>query len=109
MAFLTIFALRRPWAGIAPAKPFSCISPVQGLSITCLGGPESPSESPYLSPEPIPNGGSATSLVTRVVEGVTQGQCASNSSRGGRRSAVKMRRSRSSRLATGSYERTMIG
>jgi hypothetical protein len=95
---------------VALAKPFSLHSRLfRREASPARETPESPSESPHLSPEPIPNGGSATSLVTRVAERVTQGPCALNSSRGGRLSTVKMRWSRSSRSATGSNERTMIG
>jgi hypothetical protein len=79
---------------------FPAFSAVQSLSITCLRPPEWPSESPHLSPQPVPNGGSATSLVTRVAERVMQGPCALNSSRGGRLRTVKLRWSRSSRSAT---------
>src|SRR5262249_49497425 len=55
----------------------------QHSNIACFAGISRKAlESPHLFPEPIPNGGSATSLVTPVAAPATRGPCTLNSSRG---------------------------
>jgi hypothetical protein len=88
---------------------FPCISP--GLSARCtlrLKDPEPPRKSPNLSPEPIPKVRAAEDADPHRVAGEVKALGA-HSTTGGRLSTAKMRRSRSSRSVTGSYERRMIG